>query len=345
MGANQFEKAKDRRIFFNWFFFTLYVSSMVSYIVVVYIEDNVSWGLGFAVCLAANLFGLATFALGKQCYHLVKPRGTPFMDIARVIVAATRKRKVVILSENEDYYHQHDEILTVESTKPKDSFRFLNAAALKTEGDIKPEGSNAKPWRLCSVQQVENLKILIRIFPLWSRSIFLATPITIETSLVVLQILTMDRHICPHPSGWAPVSHAAETYLSISDTPPTNRNRTVVEHAQHLVLVGIGEAFHFPGQVALYYQEFPLLLKSTATTMISLIITIAFYLGAALIDLVKRISSWLPDDINNGRLDNVYWALVVMGIFNFGYYLVCSSLYKYQNVEKEIEVDNAYISD
>jgi peptide/histidine transporter 3/4 len=99
-----------------------------------------------------------------------------------------------------------------------------------------------------------------------------------------------------------------------------------------LVLVGVGEAFHFPGQVALYYQEFPVSLRSTSTAMISLIIGISFYLSTGLIDFVRRVTSWLPDNINNGKLENVYWMLVVVGVVNFGYYLVCANLYKYQNV-------------
>jgi len=68
--------------------------------------------------------------------------------------------------------------------------------------------------------------------------------------------------------------------------------------------------------------------------MIALIIGISFYLSTAVIDLVRRVTGWLPDNINDGRVDNVYWAVVVVGVVNFFYYLVCSSLYKYQNVEK-----------
>ena len=78
-------------------------------------------------------------------------------------------------------------------------------------------------------------------------------------------------------------------------------------------------------------------LKSTSTAMIALIIGISFYLSTALIDLVRRVTGWLPDNINAARLDNVYWLLVVGGVINFGYYLVCASLYKYQDVEKGVE--------
>jgi peptide/histidine transporter 3/4 len=95
------------------------------------------------------------------------------------------------------------------------------------------------------------------------------------------------------------------------------------------VLVGIGEAFHFPGQVTFYYQQFPQSLRSTSTAMISMLIGIAFYLSTALIDQVRRSTGWLPDDINHGKVDNMYWMLVLFGGINFVYYLLCSAFYKY----------------
>jgi peptide/histidine transporter 3/4 len=46
------------------------------------------------------------------------------------------------------------------------------------------------------------------------------------------------------------------------------------------------------------------------------------------VDVVRQVTAWLPGDINQGRLDNVYWALAVTAMANFGYFLVCVSLYK-----------------
>lgn len=77
-----------------------------------------------------------------------------------------------------------------------------------------------------------------------------------------------------------------------------------------LVLVGIGEAFHAPGQLQLFYLEFPVSLRSMATEVI--VVGIAYYLGTALIDLVQRVTRCLPDDINRGRLESVYWMVVVI---------------------------------
>ncbi|KAL4610296.1 hypothetical protein ACB092_08G041000 [Castanea dentata] len=393
MGANQFNNPKAQGIFFNWFFFTFYIGSVVSGTAIVYIQGNVSWKWGFGLCAIANFIGLAFLLLGNRFYFHDKPQGSPFTGIVRVIVATIQKWKVQHSSRIEDYYYGHDGITEIAPTAPpKKSFRFLNRAAFKTDGDVGSDGLIAKPWKICTVQQVEDLKTLFRIFPLWSSSIFLGTPIGVQASLTVIQALTMDRHLGPHfqiPAGsilvislistatfltiidrflspmWKRLTRRSPTplqqiglghvlnILSMATSALVESKRLKIARAHHLqrqpgaivpmlalwlipqlVLVGIGEAFHFPGQVALYYQEFPTSLKSTSTAMIALIIGISFYMSTVLIDLVQRITGWLPNNINNGRLDNMYWLLVVGGVVNFGYYLVCASLYKYQNVEK-----------
>lgn len=268
--------------------------------------------------------------------------------------------------------------------------RLLNKAAVKIEGDILPNGSIAKPWNICTVQQVEDLKTLFRILPLWSSSILLSTPIGIQGSLSVLQALAMDRQLGPHfkfPAGSVLVFTLVTTAICLSlfdrflwptwkkifgrNSTPLQRvgighvfnmasmvvsalvetKRRATAHSHHiqgsdmvalsvlwlvpqLVIVGIGEAFHFPGQVALYYQEFPSSLKSLATAMIALVIGIAYYLSTAVVDLFRRVTTWLPDDINNGNLDYLYWVVAVLGVINFGYYLACACLYEYKNIDK-----------
>ncbi|KAJ0020345.1 hypothetical protein Pint_32249 [Pistacia integerrima] len=63
MGANQFDKPQHRVTFFNWYFLAMYVSSVISATAIVYMEDNISWKLGFGICVAANLVGLVIFLL------------------------------------------------------------------------------------------------------------------------------------------------------------------------------------------------------------------------------------------------------------------------------------------
>ncbi|PIA28753.1 hypothetical protein AQUCO_06700043v1 [Aquilegia coerulea] len=71
--------------------------------------------------------------------------------------------------------------------------------------------------------------------------------------------------------------------------------------------------------------------------MISLLVAAGFYLSTALIDLIQKVTGWLPDNINEGRIDNVFWVLVVIGVINLGYYITCAMLYRYKNVENAEE--------
>ena len=123
MGANQLDNPKDKETFFNWFFFTLFASCIISSTAIVYVEDSISWALGYGICFAANFIALAIFLAGHRFYRRDKPRGSPFTGLLRVVVAAIRKRKVMLSSRIEDYYHEHDGTNKVIPATPKRSFR------------------------------------------------------------------------------------------------------------------------------------------------------------------------------------------------------------------------------
>lgn len=105
MGANQFAGIKQQASFFNWFFFTFYAASFLSSTAIVYVEDNLGWGWGFWIGLAANVLGSALFFIGAPYYTRDNPRASPFTGLLRVVVASFRKRKAVISSQPADYYY------------------------------------------------------------------------------------------------------------------------------------------------------------------------------------------------------------------------------------------------
>lgn len=393
-GANQYEKPKDQGIFFNWYFLTLFVGALTGATAIVYIQDNVSWKLGFGLCAATNLVSFIVFICGKRLYQNEKPMGSPFKSLISVVVAATVKRKAVISSKEEDYHRGLGEKDKTCPTLPSRRYRFLNRAALKTEDDLNHKDGSANIWRLCSVQEVEDFKAILRLVPLWVAIIFVSTPIVIQASLNVLQALVTDRGLGPHfkvPAGSLQVIllTSASTFIIINNwlvypmyqklthkrlTPlqkigigqvltilsmvvsavvEAKRLKTVKNNGHPmsvlwlfppLVIVGIGEAFQFPGNIELFYREFPESLRNTATSLTSLVIGISYYLSTALIDMIQRTTKWLPNDINRGRVDYVYWVLVVAGVLNLGYFLVCSWFYTYRNLEGHDEQDPKDVS-
>lgn len=406
MGADQFDSAADQDVLFNWFFIFLYTSSVLGSTVVVYLQDSVSWTLGFGVSAAASVLGLAALLLGTPYYRRPAVRGSPFTGIARVLVAAARKRKVSVpTSEQSKFYQERrggdgdDKAAAANSDTddiaPSDRFSFLNRAALVIDGDtITTSGGStvARPWLVCTVQQVEDLKTVLRILPLWSAGIFLSVAIGVQINFTVLQALAMDRAVGRFsiPAGsmivgsliavvvslglldrvllplWRRLTLGHEptplqrigaghviTVVSMAASAVIERRRlaTVRTHGEEanpawvsplsamwlllpFALSGAGEALHFPGQVTLYYQEFPPSLKNTATGMVAMIVALGFYLSTALIGIVRHATAWLPDNMNASRLENLYWLLAVLVSVNFGYYMFCAKMYKYQNVGK-----------
>ncbi|ERM95772.1 hypothetical protein AMTR_s00023p00252050 [Amborella trichopoda] len=84
-------------------------------------------------------------------------------------------------------------------------------------------------------------------------------------------------------------------------------------------------------QVGLYYQDFPMVRKSIATAALTKVIGLEIYLSTAVVDLLQHSTNWLPNNINAGLLDNVYWTLNIVTLLNFGYFLVCASLNRNQS--------------
>ena len=70
---------------------------------------------------------------------------------------------------------------------------FFDKAAVETSSD-RIKGS-INPWRLCTVTQVEELKSIIRLLPVWATGIIFSAVYSQMGTLFVLQGNTMDLHM------------------------------------------------------------------------------------------------------------------------------------------------------
>lgn len=76
------------------------------------------------------------------------------------------------------------------------AIRFLDKAAIVTpEDQIKSDGSAANQWNLCSLQQVEEAKCVVRVIPIWAAAIVYHVGIIQQQQFVVFQALQSDRHL------------------------------------------------------------------------------------------------------------------------------------------------------
>lgn len=284
--------------------------------------------------------------------------------------------------------------------KIENLLRFFDKAAILTPADqLNSDGSASNPWRLGSMQKVEELKCLIRVIPIWISGVVYYIALVQQQTYVVFQALQSDRRIGNTNFKIPAASYAIFTMLGLTIWIPvydrvivpklrklTNKEggitllqkmgigmvlailtmitSSIVENRRRnsalrnpvgiepgrgaisplsglwlipqLTLVGLSEAFTVIAQVEFYYKQFPENMRSIGASLTFVGMAASNYLSGSLITIVHSATKgaetgdWLPEDLNTGRLDYFYYLVAALGALNLGYFLTCSSWYKYK---------------
>ncbi|XP_065870720.1 protein NRT1/ PTR FAMILY 1.2-like isoform X2 [Euphorbia lathyris] len=176
---------------FKWYYVITSVSLIIGMTCVVYIQDMFGWKVGFGVPVLLIFISSLSFFLASPFYVKSQVKASLVTGFAQVFVAAYKRRSITFSSSQLYFTTKGSSILS-----PTQKFRFLNKACIikKAEEDLSPCGRASDPWSLCTVEQVEELKALIKIIPIWSTGMFMSITIS-QSSFQVLQASTMDRHI------------------------------------------------------------------------------------------------------------------------------------------------------
>ncbi|KAL3538474.1 hypothetical protein ACH5RR_001840 [Cinchona calisaya] len=198
-GADQFNKenpkeSKNLSRYFNAAYFAFSMGELVALTILVWVQTHSGMDIGFGVSAAAMAMGLISLVGGTLLYRNTPPQGSIFTPIAQVLVAATLKRKQKCPDDPRMLNGSHPKLpsgnnnITIsENTGDLHHtyrFRFLDKACIKIQ-----DGSNTKesPWRLCTVNQVEQVKTLISAIPIF------ACTIVFNTILAQLQTFSVQQ--------------------------------------------------------------------------------------------------------------------------------------------------------
>lgn len=180
--------------FFNWYYFAASASVVAALTFVVYIQDKFGWKVGFGVPVVLMLLSAISFFLASPLYIKFKAEAGSPIAFSQVLTASWKKRHLK-LSEREDklYLRRKDSTLI----KPSHKLSFLNKACTivgNAEEQLTPDGKAINPWNLCTIEEVEELKALLKVMPIWSTGVIMSVTAT-QTPFKVLLTKTMDRHI------------------------------------------------------------------------------------------------------------------------------------------------------
>ncbi|KAI3854874.1 hypothetical protein MKX03_010790 [Papaver bracteatum] len=320
-GADQFNPKTDSGkksidSFINWYYCVISICFILSLTFIVYVQSNLSWALGLAIPLCLMFIACLLFFMGSRIYVKVKPEGSPSISMIQVLVAEAKKRSLEQPQDPETALFKH----------------------------FTKNGSPANPWRLCTMQQVEEVKCLETVLPIWvSSAIF-----HIATTQQQTMHLGNNKFKIPAASYtavswlnidvWIPIcdrlivrSLRKFTHQEGAQTHPTlgyTKGGGVVSSMPGLWLIpqlflsGLAEAFGLIGQVEFYYKQFPENMRSIRVYVYYLAIAVWSYASGFLVSV-------LAEDLNKMRLDYFYYTISLIEIVNFVYFLVCAKWYRY----------------
>ncbi|XP_026451429.1 protein NRT1/ PTR FAMILY 4.5-like [Papaver somniferum] len=207
LGGDQFDpndpkEKKSLATYFNWLILSVTVGASFGVTFIVDVSTKKSWALGFLLCLVTALAGFVVVAAGKPFYRIQKFGDSPIIRITQVIVIATRNRSLPLTSDANELH----EINTKETAFNDEKIPHTNQFRCLDKAAIPPKDSDiiSNPWRVCTVTQVEEVKILARMLPILASTIIMNTCLAQLQTISVQQGIIMDLHlgsfVVPAPS-------------------------------------------------------------------------------------------------------------------------------------------------
>ncbi|KAG6581385.1 Protein NRT1/ PTR FAMILY 4.6 [Cucurbita argyrosperma subsp. argyrosperma] len=206
-GADQFDEKDPKEAmqissFFNQLLLGSSLGIAASLTLVVWIQDNKGWDWGFGVSSAAILFGIVMFVAGLPLYRMHIISGSnAIVQVLQVYVAATRNRNLVLPEDPADLYEieRDKEAVMEEDFLPhRNICRFLDKAAIQQTPCRQVETPEASsPWKLCTVTQVENAKVILSMIPIFCCTVNMSLCFAQLQTFSIQQGLTMDTKLTP----------------------------------------------------------------------------------------------------------------------------------------------------
>uniref|UniRef100_A0A0D3F9P9 Major facilitator superfamily (MFS) profile domain-containing protein n=1 Tax=Oryza barthii TaxID=65489 RepID=A0A0D3F9P9_9ORYZ len=330
-GSDQFDEtdpreARSKVAFFSYFYLALNVGSLFSNTVLVYYEDEGRWVMGFWVSAAAAAMALVLFLLGTPNYRHFKPTGNPLTRIAQVFVAAFRKWRAEV--PRSELLHEVD----------GDESQIAGIRKILHSDQI----------RLCTVTQVEEVKCILKMLPIWLCTIVYSVVFTQMASLFVEQGTTMNTNIGAF--------HVPAASMSVFDilsvlafiaiyrrvlVPVMSRLSGNPQGLTELQRMGVGLVVGMAAMVVAGVVEVERLKRvgapdqpSFGSSLCMASISLGNYVSIMLVSVVTSLTAgdrrpgWIPGNLNSGHLDRFYFLLAALSLVDLAVYVACAVWYK-----------------
>ncbi|OMO53337.1 Proton-dependent oligopeptide transporter family [Corchorus capsularis] len=187
LGADQFDPndpkgAAQLATHFNWYMLSTTFGAAMGASFVVLVSMNEEWYWGFFMGTMGANVGFIAVALGKPFYRYPPLGNSPLLRVLQNRSLSFPENSDELYEINDKDVNEYDEKLP-----HTNQFRLLDKAA------ILPQETNPEPWKVCTVTQVEEVKVLTRMLPI------LASTIIMNTCLAQLQTFSVHQGVFMDP--------------------------------------------------------------------------------------------------------------------------------------------------
>lgn len=351
-GADQFDEEDETELvakssFFNWWYFSMNGGVFVAQLVLSYIQENLSWELGFGIPCIMMCFALAIYLLGSATYRfrVRSNQKNPFVRIgsALSLPVATSKEQSSDIEEAKELLR----IAPIWASCLGYAIVFAQATTLFTKQGATMDRSVAFGLQIpsASLQSLTSLSI-VTFIPVYDRVL---VPIARVMTKRPMGITTLERIgtgislsvvfmvVAAFVERWR-ISVAIEHGLA--DRPEATVPMSVWWLAPQYVLLGVADAFTMVGLQEFMYDQVPSDLKSLGLALYLSIFGVGSFVSGFLISIIESITSqaggigWFSDNLNRAHLDYFYWLLVGITTATLVPYVYFAKSYVYKRKHK-----------
>ncbi|PPS12975.1 hypothetical protein GOBAR_AA07654 [Gossypium barbadense] len=334
------EGRKGNNSFYNLYYTTQTIVLLITQTVVVYIQNVISWALGFGIPTLCMLFAIVLFFVGTKVYIYIKPEGSVFAAVAQVFVAAYKKRQLNLPVDEVDgqFYNPPFSRSLLLELHPTRQYSVLGFLAMNQQGTF----TVAQALKM-DLHFGPSIKI-----PAGSVGVITLIAIAIWLPFYDGVVVAALEEVTKQEGGITLLQRIGIGNLFsiltmlVSGFIETERRLSALSHGgtdgiapmtvmwltPQLILIGFSEIFSIVGLIEFYNKQFPEHMRSIGNSLIYLTFSFASY-ASSVISVVHDVSArhgsnWLSNDINTSKLDYFYFLIAGISSLNFLFFLFCA---------------------
>uniref|UniRef100_A0ACD5T945 Uncharacterized protein n=1 Tax=Avena sativa TaxID=4498 RepID=A0ACD5T945_AVESA len=359
-GADQFDatdptESLSRGSFFNWWYFGICSSATVAIALMSYVQDNVSWAIGFGVPCIIMALALVVFLLGTKTYRLYDSNDANGANVLSRAFSASRKtspksgslvehgeraENVVILEEVRSMARLFPIWVTcllygVVFAQPPTLF---TKQASTLDRRVGSSGFEIPPAALQCFSGISMITCVV----LYDR---ILVPVARRVSGITLGITMLQRIGTGMALAVAALVIAAMVEMKrlstaieagVVDQPDAVIPMSLWWIMPQYVLIGAADVFTMVGMQEFFYDQMPDAFKSLGLALYLSVLGVGSFISSFLISVIDGVTrrdegtSWFADNLNRGHLDYFYLLIATLTALELIAFLYFSVSYVYK---------------